>query len=83
MQINLNTFEHICQKVLNTLGTTSIISDEVFKCVQHKEGTMEKLPKNEILKQLKQQFINGTLGEYDPKYKKNVAAWEKSRQAGA
>lgn len=44
---------------------------------------MEKLPKNEILKQLKQQFINGTLGEYDPKYKKNVAAWEKSRQAGA
>ena len=44
---------------------------------------MEKLPKNEILKQLKQQFINGTLGEYDPKYEKNVAAWEKSRQAGA
>ena len=43
---------------------------------------MEKLPKNEILKQLKQQFINGTLGEYDPKYEKNVAAWEKSRQPG-
>ena len=44
---------------------------------------MNKLPKNDVLKQLKQQFFDGTLGEYDHKYDKTVAAWEKSRDSGA
>ena len=44
---------------------------------------MNKLPKNDVLKQLKQQFFDGTLGEYDRKYEKTVAAWEKSRDSGA
>lgn len=44
---------------------------------------MNKLPKNDVLKQLKQQFLAGTLGEYDHKYEKTIAAWEKSRDSGA
>ena len=44
---------------------------------------MDKLPKNEVLKQLKQSFLDGTLGEYDSKYEKNIAAWKKSREQGA
>lgn len=44
---------------------------------------MNKLPKNDVLKQLKQQFFDRTLGEYDRKYEKTVAAWEKSRDSGA
>ena len=44
---------------------------------------MNDLPKNDVLKNLKQQFLNGNLVEYDHKYEKTVASWEKSRAAGA
>ncbi len=44
---------------------------------------MNKLPKNDILKQLKQQFLNDMLDEYDSKYEKNIAAWKESQTAGA
>lgn len=44
---------------------------------------MNDLPKNDVLKNLKQQFLNGNLVEYDHKYDKTVASWEKSRADGA
>lgn len=44
---------------------------------------MNELPRNDVLKILKQQFLSGNLKEYDHKYDKTVAAWEKSRAAGA
>lgn len=44
---------------------------------------MDKLPKNDILRQLKQGFLDGTLGEYDSVYDRNIAAWRKSREQGA
>ena len=44
---------------------------------------MNELPRNDVLKILKQQFLSGNLKEYDHKYDKTVAAWEKARAAGA